>query len=129
MRNLFLVFIIFFISFVQANENERCSFMGEIDEILKTDPILSAKNYKYTGPQMFLGVGNGRVPSRPGFENGEEEDCVWRKHKFNHIKAGWDVIRCKGQREKGKLLEIYAAEYNKQIKKSLTSMGLYQCAT
>ena len=131
MRKILILITVLFSLYLPcsyAEDDQRCIFMSQLKEILKTDPVESAKLFKYTGPQRFLGVSNGRVPSRPGFSTDQELSCVMYKHDFTYINAGYDIISCKGQRDIGKRMEEYASKYNQEMKSLLSSMGLYQCA-
>ena len=51
-----------------------------------------------------------------------------RKHDFNYIDAGYDVIRCKSQKELANRLIQYGSAYNELIKKEHVKLGTYKCA-
>ncbi|WP_426357867.1 hypothetical protein ACPUVO_15635 [Pseudocolwellia sp. HL-MZ19] len=130
MRNILVLLSIYPFIFAYAEEVDKCDFMKKADEILLSDPVEAAKLYKHTGPQRFLAISNGRTPtvSVKGFSNEKELSCIYKQYEFSYIEAGYDVIRCKGQKMKGELLVEYAAEYNKQLVIQYKNMGLYQCA-
>jgi hypothetical protein len=121
-----LSFVLFFSLPILANE--QCDFLINVKSILMTNPVIEAKLAIEYNDLKFVGVGDGRAPSRPGFTSGNEETCVMLKHEFNYIDAGFDHIRCKSQREFSKKLNEYASEYNKLIKNAHIEQGSYQCA-
>ena len=127
-RNACPLLLAFIFWFSSASGND-CSFEDKHDQYDPERAVTDAETAAEEGQFRFIGVADGMVPSRPGFEGLPMSRCLMLEVQWEMLWVGADSTSCKN----GNYLKRKATEYAKLFNTAMLALAAadpsFRCAT